>query len=406
MNKMNKSKILLALVLIALLVIAGYWAYWKYLAPAPAALPPTPQNGQEANEPITISAEGRVVPARYASLSFSNAGTIEAVAFAKGEQVEEGAIIARLQNKEQSQAARTAAELELLSAQQALDALYESADLSAAQASKAVADGRDAVRDAEQRLNNLKEPASQADIDMAEASVNLSRTALERARKELKLYLRKPESNPKRAAAQLLVALLEKQYDAAVRKLNYLQGKPNEITLAQAEADLDLARAQLEDAERQHESLEAGPDPDDIELAEARLANAAAQLAAAQAALEHLELRAPFNATIISSNLKEGEYVLPGAPMLVLADLSAWQIETSDLAETDVALLQEGAQASMEIDAFPGQQFSGVVRAIDYRGQDSRGEVTYMVTLDFDPGQAPVRWGMTAFVDIQALDGR
>jgi len=403
---MSKTRILSSILLIILLVVAGYWAYWKFLGPVPVSPTPTPPSEQEQDGPTTISAEGRVVPARYASLSFSSAGTIESVFFVKGEQVEAGTLIARLQNKEQSEAAKTAAELELLAAQQALDALYEGADLSAAQASKAVADGRDAMRDAEQRLDSLKTPASQADIDMAEASVTLAKTAVERAKEELKRALRKPESSPKRAAAQLLVSLLEKQYDAAVRKLNYLQGKPNEITLAQAEADLELARAQLEDAERQHEKIEAGPDPDDIELAEARLANAAAQLAAAQAAMENLELRAPFSATIISIHLKEGEYVLPGVTLLVLADLSAWQIETSDLAETDVALLQEGTQASIEIDAFPGQQFSGVVRAVDYRGQDSRGDVTYMVTLDFDAADAPVRWGMTAFVDIQAQGER
>jgi hypothetical protein len=75
-------------------------------------------------------------------------------------------------------------------------------------------------------------------------------------------------------------------------------------------------------------------------------------------------------------------------------------VETSDLAESDVALIEEGMLTSVEIDAFPGQKFPGKVRTIDYRGQDQRGDVTFTVTIDFDPKDTLVRWGMTAFVDI------
>jgi len=98
--------------------------------------------------------------------------------------------------------------------------------------------------------------------------------------------------------------------------------------------------------------------------------------------------------------LKVGEFVSPGVPVATLADLSAWQVQTIDLAESDVALLSPGMAAEVTLDAFPGERLTGVIREIDLQGADRRGDITYTVTLDFDPGGIPVRWGMTAFVDI------
>jgi len=95
-----------------------------------------------------------------------------------------------------------------------------------------------------------------------------------------------------------------------------------------------------------------------------------------------------------------GEVAAPGAELALLADLSSWRVETTDLAETDVALVSPGMPAQISLDAFPDRVFEGVVREIDWVSEDSRGSVTYRVTLDFDPGGLPVRWGMTAFVDI------
>ena len=121
---------------------------------------------------------------------------------------------------------------------------------------------------------------------------------------------------------------------------------------------------------------------------------------AAQEVLEDLELRAPFAGTVVAVDLKVGESVVPGLPVLTLADLSAWQVETIDLVEGDAALLALGMPATITLDAFPGERFTGMVREIALEGEDRRGDLTYTVTLDFDPGAAPVRWGMTAFVDI------
>lgn len=400
---MIRARYIFGIVIVIALVILGYWGYATYLAPLPPT--PTPQAPTEGAEaaPLVVSAEGQVVPARYVRLSFDIAGTVEEVFVQKGETVQAGQIIARLKNREQFEAAITAAKLELLSAQQALDALSENAEVNEAQAARVIADLRDAVRDAERRLNNLLSPAEQTDIEQARANVAIAREKMKKAREDYEPYAKKPEDNLVRATLLSKKAQAEEEYEAAVRRLNNLLSGANEIDAAQAEAELALAQAQLAQAQKNYAELENGIDPDALALAQARLENAAAQMAAAQAAARNLELRAPFAGTLVVNDLKVGQYVLPGTPLVVLADISQWQVETNDLAEVDVALLQPGMSATITLDAFPGREFSGVIRLIDYLGQERRGDMTYTVTLDFDPGDVPVRWGMTAYVDIPIL---
>jgi multidrug resistance efflux pump len=347
-----------------------------------------------------ISAEGEVVPIQYAQLSTSVGGLVESVLVNKGGFIQQGEAIARLENEEQAQAAITAAELELLAAQQALDDLKDDAEIDAAQAAKEVADGRDAVRDAQQRIDNLNTASPEADISAAHAAMILARDKLDHAQEDFNPYEKKPEDNLRRAALENKLAQAQKEYDATVRRYNNLRGTANEIDLAQAQADLSLAEIKLQEAEENYETLRQGPDPDELEMATARVENAEAQLMAARAALQDLELRAPFDGSVVSLDLKVGEYVLPGVNLLLLADLSAWQVETTDLAEVNVIYLEEGMPASISLDAFPGQEFTAAIRSIDQRGEDQRGDITYTVTLDFEPGSVPVKWGMTAFVNI------
>jgi len=363
---------------------------------------PTPQATPEGAEsaPLVVSAEGQVLPRRYARLSFSVAGSVEQVFVQKGEQVMAGQVIARLKNTQQAQAAIAAARLEVVAARQALDDLYDHADENQAQAAKSVADLRRAVRDAERHLNNLLSPAEQTDIEQARANVAIAKEKMKKARDAYEPYAKKPEDNLVRAALLSKKAQAEKEYEAAVRRLNNLLSGVNEIEAAQAEAQLALAQAQLAFAQRYYAELENGMDADALALAQARLENATAQLAAAQAAAQDLELRAPFSGTLVTNDLKVGEYVFPGTPVVILADLSQWQVETHDLTEVDVALLRPGMRATITLDAFPGREFSAVIRLIDFLGQERRGDMTYTVTLDFEPGEVPVRWGMSAFVDI------
>jgi multidrug resistance efflux pump len=230
--------------------------------------------------------------------------------------------------KEERQASIAIAQLELASAQYALDQLYENHNLVAAEtlqakknaeealedllnpdlqqalAAKAIADAKKGVKDADRALEIVKSVGSQKDIDAAWAQVVLAEKALEDAQEDFEKWADKPVSNLNRATFQAKLSEAQYNYDAAERRYNGISSTGSETDINVAEAELATSQAQLQEAERDWEKikdgpkpedvayyealiahnqvkledLELGPDPDDVTLAEERVANAQAQL--------------------------------------------------------------------------------------------------------------------------------
>lgn len=340
--------------------------------------------------------EGRLVPNEYVTMSFNTAGTIGEVLVKEGEQVQAGQVIARLDQRDLYASSLASAELELLTARQALTNLEENAQVNTAAAEKNLAEAREAVRQANRRLENLISGSRQTDLDSASATVVLLKDALEKARKDFAPYENKPEDNLVRANLLSKLAEAQQRYDDAVRLLNNLAGNASEIDMAIAEASLSLAEAQLSLAEQEYEKVKDGPNPDDLASARARLKAAEAALAAAQVAFEDTELKAPFAGVIAQLNLKSGEQVVPGQPAAVLADFSGWIVETQDLTEIEVPRLEVGTEARLTFDALPDLELSGVVESIGDIYVEKFGDITYTVRIRLVESDPRLRWGMTA----------
>ena len=77
------------------------------------------------------------------------------------------------------------------------------------------------------------------------------------------------------AVAQTAYDTAKALLDQAQRDLERVQDGPNA-------GDVALLEAQIEKGYRDHATYAAGPDPDDVALAEARVANAEAQVVAAK----------------------------------------------------------------------------------------------------------------------------
>jgi HlyD family secretion protein len=134
--------------------------------------------------------------------------------------------------------------------------------------------------------------------------------------------------------------------------------------------------------------------------AEAAYEVALAALSTAQTQLAQATLTAPFAGTVVALHVAVGELAAPGVPVVQLADLTHWQVRTSDLAETDVALVRVGQAATVTLDALDGVELAGTVSALADIAETNRGNVTYAVTVTLNPTDAPLRWGMTAFADL------
>jgi len=346
-----------------------------------------------------VVAEGKLIPVRYVNLSFNRAGMVEDVYVEEGDPVEAGELIATLSNQEEFLASIAAAELELVNAQQELKALYDNAPLEAAEALYDIVTAPQDVADAQKTLDSLQSGVvNETDIEIARANVAFAQNELDRARAAYQPYANKPEGNLTRAALLGKLAEAEKQYEDAVRRLNALTGTPSEQTITEAEADLELAKARLTEARRRYEVLRDGPDPDRLALADARLNNAEAQINAAEAALRNLQLIAPFSGTIVNNNLKIGEYVAPGVPVVMVVDYSDWLLETTDLTELNIVRISEGSPSVITCDALPDVQFPGKVRKINAIGENRQGDITYTVLIAMNQFDDRLLWNMTCSV--------
>lgn len=366
----------------------------------PGGATPTPVP-EPVNDFIPIvSATGVVLPEQWARLSMKAAGMVTEVAVEEDDMVQTGETLIHLEGQENLDAAISAARFELASAEHALDAMYKDTELLAAQAHQEMIIAQQEVEDAEQYLVNLQSPAPKVDIDQAKANLLLAQIRLDEVREDFEPYEKKPESNKVRAALFSKLVEAEKNYDSTVRLLNNLSGEASELDIAEAEADLRLAQEKLAVAERDYAIYKDGPDPDDVKLVQERVDNANVQLDAAINALDDLALNAPFDGTVTELYVKESEWIAPGQPILLLADLDHLRVETTDLNEIDVARIEVGDTAIVTFDALPDVVVDGQVVRVAQKAAEGSG-VNYPVVVVLDEIPEKLRWGMTAFVDVE-----
>ena len=333
-----------------------------------------------------VTASGVVVPAQEAQLAFSLGGKVEMLDVAVGESVKAGQELARLEGQESLEAAVSVAEFELLQAQQALEDLKTEAETTRVQAMQDIVTYERALRDAQYILDNFTIPTNQASLD-AVTALDLMKQRLDEARLAFEPYKNKASGDPIRKARKETLDQAQADYNAAVRRL-------------QLEYNLAVAKAKLATAQHNYEILKSGPDPEKLRLAEARRENAQNQLAAAQAALDHLTLTAPFDGTVSEVNYENGEWVVAGQPVLVLADLDNLVVETTDLSERDVPQVEVGQPVTIYIEAL-GQSVAGRVSKISPLADILGGDVVYKITIDPDTLPPGLRAGMSVEVQFE-----
>jgi multidrug resistance efflux pump len=189
-------------------------------------------------------------------------------------------------------------------------------------------------------------------------------------------------------------------FDDADAELENAQDAYDEALSSDGAKEILKARAQVSIAEERYYTaldyvriLQTGSESQEVTAAMRTLEQA-------EAALEFYELRAPFAGTILSTDLKTGEATVPGIPVAYLADITTWTVETKDLAEIDIACIAIGQNVTIKLDAFPGEEFSAKVTAIDPVGKEYLGDMTYKVTVALDEADPRFMWNMTATITV------
>jgi multidrug resistance efflux pump len=406
----------------------------------------------------TVASEGELVPVRHVALAFQSGGTVAELLVAEGDQVEAGQPLIRLEPAElqatlaqaeaalaQAEAGEAAAVAQVAAAQTGVRvaeigvtaakaqlawiqaepspeemAVFEAgiaaataginqaagqrdvnlagatpAQLAAAQAQVAAASAeKRIIQDQYDRLienevfGTLEEQLRFA-LNAAEASLAAANVAV--------TQLQQGPTAAQRTAAQSAVAVASAQRDVAQAQLDLLLASAREEQVAIAEVAVAQAEIAVEQAQVAVGQAEAA-----ARQAEAAVRQAAASRDAALAMLSKMNLRAPFAGKVARLSVEPGQVVNAGSPVVTIADLSGWLVETTDLTELKVVAVEVGLPVSVRVDALPEVVLRGHVTDIAAVSTLVRGDVTYKVTIRLDDRpDLPLRWGMTAFVNVQ-----
>ena len=130
---------------------------------------------------------------------------------------------------------------------------------------------------------------------------------------------------------------------------------------AQARAGATQARAGLATAQTAPQQLQVTQAR--AAAAEAHVKQAEAELAQAELNLAHTTIQAPGPGVISRKSVEPGQVIQPGQPLMALVDLEHVWI-TANFKETQLASMQPGQKATVEVDALGGREFEGHVDSI------------------------------------------
>jgi HlyD family secretion protein len=188
--------------------------------------------------------------------------------------------------------------------------------------------------------------------------------------------------------------------------------------LAQAQADLDVAKAKLTNATRQKTRADELFKSQSItqqeheqallDYADARSEVVRNQVAVdnARIQLEDTDVRAPITGTVIEKDVERGQVIASatsnvsgGTTLMKMANLSQVQVRTL-VDETDIGKVQPDQRATVTVDAYPQRPFSGTVLKIEPQAETNQNVTMFPVLVRIDNREGLLRPGMNSEVEI------
>ena len=308
-------------------------------------------------------------------------------------------MIARLSTFDLAGAQFTAANLELIQAQQAYDQFIRTAGLDRASAWTAYMHAQIARAEAEREWEDLNVDSIEDRIEDVKAELEDLEEELQDAKDEFDKYKDLDKDNSKRQTAEDDLETAQENYNEALRELDEITRERDTVRAA-----LDAAFAAEAEAKYQFELSIDGVNKEKLALLSARLQNAKVQLAAAEVALNNYRIVVPFDGVIVDVAVEAGEQVSPETRVVSIADTSAWIVETTDITELEVVKLAVGQNVTFTADALSDVAMNGVVIEISQSSFVQGGDVIYTVRIQAEDVDPRVKWGMTVEVVFEPLE--
>lgn len=249
----------------------------------------------------------------------------------------------------------------------------------------------------------------------AEIAMAQSKARLAESQASLKVAEMDVVTSRQRATADLLAAeakAKEAQLRADRRKQLFEQklGSAEDYEAAdslyvQATANVETAKAQLEEVKTQDVALETRRQ--EIALAQAQLDSDRVALEDARQQLQYTKVVSPIDGVVTDRAVQIGAIISSGitnigggTSIMTLADLSHVFVLAS-VDESDIGRVQVGQAVKITVDAYPGETFDGEVQRIATKGVNVSNVVTFEVKIEVTgENRTKLKPEMTANVQI------
>ncbi|EPR41220.1 efflux transporter, RND family, MFP subunit [Desulfovibrio sp. X2] len=160
-----------------------------------------------------------------------------------------------------------------------------------------------------------------------------------------------------------------------------------------AQSDVDAAKSSFD------------ADEAAVRTAKAQLQSARKAELEAKVNVDYTEIRAPFDAVVLTKDADVGDIVTPlgaaanaKASVVTIADMSSLQVE-ADVSESNISQVRTGQPCVVQLDALPGERFDGHVHMIVPTADRSKASVMVKVAFDhLDPRILPEMSAKAAFL--------
>ena len=289
------------------------------------------------------------------AIASKTSGRILEVRFREGDHVNQGDVIATLDDEQirarenQAKAVVAEAEARVNAAEQQITVLDQQLLQSRLQAAQSGQDAAGRVSQAEADL-----AAAQSDLAQQESNLKLAefdREAYTRLAKTGAVSERQGEEAVSKADAQAAAVA------AAKRRVQAAQGA---LTLAKS----SLANPAIRDAQSAAVERQIAQQRAEVASAQSQLNQAKAELVEAQANRQDLIIRAPFEGTIITRAAEPGEVIPAGTAVVTLLDLSKVYLR-GFIPEGQIGKVRLGQPARVFLDSDPNKPLDAYVTRID-----------------------------------------
>lgn len=242
-----------------------------------------------------------------------------------------------------------------------------------------------------------EEAATERAVANAEESYRQAQVAYEQAKQAEIIGIQQAETeltSAQRDLATLVDGATAAELSSARASVASAQASLDNLRQGATDAERTIAQASVDQAQINLAQLTSPGSAVTIASAEATMAQAQVAVTAARLDLDEATLAAPFAGVVSEVLITAGDSAAAGGTITVL-DPDDLYVELS-LSESDVAAVAVGQPVELVFDALPDATITGAVSVVAPAATVSSNVATYPVRVSFDPGDQPVRVGMTA----------